>query len=53
MLGIVRLIFVGSLDDQDWLGLTGLGKRHLFVRSSRQWSDVPDDVEQFEEHFRA
>ena len=48
----IQSISVGSLDDQNWSELRGLGKRHVFVRSARQWSVIPDDVEQYEEHFR-
>ena len=48
----VRSISVGSLDDQNWSELSRLDKRHVFVRSARQWSVIPNDVQQFEEHFR-
>ncbi len=48
----VQSIAVGSLDDQDWPELVELDCRHVFVRSSRQWSIIPGDVEQYEEHFR-
>ena len=49
---LIRSISVGSLDDQNWSELTDLDRRHVFVRSARQWSVVPDDVDQYEEHFR-
>ena len=48
----IRSISVGSLDDQKWSELSRLDKRHVFVRSARQWSVIPDDVQQFEKHFR-
>ena len=48
----IRSISVGSLDDQSWSELTELDTRHVFVRSARQWSLIPGDVEQYEEHFR-
>ncbi len=48
----IQSIAVGSLDNQNWAELTGLERRHVFVRSARQWSTIPDDVEQYEEHFR-
>ena len=48
----IRSISIGSLDDQSWPMLDRLERRHVFVRSARQWSIIPSDVEQFEEHFR-
>lgn len=48
----IQSISAGSLDDQNWSALAGLDRRHVFVRSARQWSAIPDDVEQFEQHFR-
>lgn len=48
----IQSISVGSLDDQNWPELAGLERRHVFVRSARQWSEIPNDVEQYEEHFR-
>ncbi len=48
----IHSISVGSLDDQDWAELDGLKRSHVYVRNVRQWSDVPDDVEQYERHFR-
>lgn len=48
----IQSISVGSFDDQTWSELIELDKRHVFTRSARQWSIIPDDVEQFEEHFR-
>ena len=48
----IQSISAGSLDDQDWSELTRLERRHVFVRSARDWSVIPDDVEQYEEHFR-
>jgi hypothetical protein len=48
----IQSISVGSLDDQNWRELFQLHRRHVFVKSARQWSIIPSDVEQFEEHFR-
>ncbi|ASJ76771.1 GFA family protein [Granulosicoccus antarcticus] len=48
----IQSISVGTLDKQNWSELTNLERRHVFVRSARQWSDIPGDVEQYEEHFR-
>ena len=48
----IQSISVGSLDDQNWIELTRLDRRHVFVRSARLWSVIPSDVEQYEEHFR-
>ena len=48
----IRSIAIGSLDDQGWSELSRLESRHVFVRSARHWSVVPDDVEQYEVHFR-
>ena len=48
----IQSISAGSLDDQNWSELARLERRHVFVRSARQWSRMPGDVEQYEEHFR-
>lgn len=48
----IQSISAGSLDNQNWSELTTIDTRHVFVRSARHWSAIPDDVEQFEEHFR-
>lgn len=48
----IQSISAGSLDDQNWSELTRLDRRHVFTRSARQWSVIPEDVEQYEQHFR-
>lgn len=48
----IQSISAGSLDNQNWSGLIKSNRRHVFARSARLWSVIPDDVEQFEEHFR-
>lgn len=48
----IQSISAGSLDDQNWHALADLERRHVFVRSARQWSLIPDHDEQFEQHFR-
>jgi len=48
----IQSIAIGSLDDQNWSELTQLDRKHVFVRSARQWSDIPNDVDQYEKHFR-
>lgn len=48
----IQSISAGSLDDQNWSELESVERKHVFTRSSRQWSKIPDDVAQYEEHFR-
>ncbi len=48
----IHSISAGSLDNQNWSELNNLDRRHVFVRSARQWSVIPDNVEHYEEHFR-
>lgn len=48
----IQSISAGSLDDQNWSELARLDRCHVFVQSARQWSVIPDNVEQYEEHFR-
>lgn len=48
----IQSIAAGSLDDQNWPELASIERRHVFARSARQWSKIPDDVAQYEEHFR-
>lgn len=49
----IQSIAAGSLDNKNWSELRRLTTRHVFVRSACLWATIPDDVEQFEEHFRA
>jgi len=48
----IQSISAGSLDEQDWSVLGNLTRRHVFTRSARAWSVIPEHLEQFEEHFR-
>ena len=48
----IQSISAGSLYDQNWSELAKIDKCHVFAQSARQWSVIPDDVEQFEKHFR-
>jgi hypothetical protein len=48
----IRTIAAGTFDDPGWLRADRQPFRHVFVRSARDWSEIPEDVEQYEEHFR-
>lgn len=48
----IQSIAVGSLDNQNWSELTQLNTKHVFVQSARQWSIIPEDIDQYEAHFR-
>lgn len=49
----VRTIAAGTFDDPQWIDARSQPFRHVFVRSARTWSNIPDDVERYEMHFRA
>lgn len=48
----IQSIAVGSLDNQNWSELAELDRKHVYVQSARHWSIIPDDVDQYEAHFR-
>jgi len=48
----IRTVAAGTFDDPSWLGPTTCTFRHVYVRSARDWSRIPDDVERYEAHFR-
>lgn len=48
----IRTLGVGTFDDPTWISSKDLLSRHVFVRSALDWSNIPDDVDQFETHFR-
>lgn len=48
----LRTIAAGTYDDPSWLGQEKHAFRHVYLRSSQNWVDVPDGVEKFEIHFR-
>ena len=48
----IRTIAAGTFDEQCWLDSDQYPQRHVFIRSARHWSDIPDGVECYEEHFR-
>jgi len=48
----IRTIAAGTFDDPSWLTRDRIRFRYVFVRSARDWSDIPDGVERYEAHFR-
>ena len=48
----VRTIAAGTFDDPTWLDADRYQRRYVFTRSAQDWSDIPDDVERYEAHFR-
>jgi hypothetical protein len=48
----VRTIAAGTFDDPSWITSDRFNFRHVFLRSVRPWSTVPDHVERYETHFR-
>ena len=48
----IRSLSLGTFDDLAWLDAPGTIVRHVFTRSRLGISDIPDDVERFERHFR-
>ena len=48
----IRTIAAGTLDDPSRISADQQPFRHVFTRSRRNWSGIPDDVVCYEEHFR-
>lgn len=48
----IRTIAAGTFDDASWLNSDKYPCRHVFTRSAQHWTNIPDDVEQYEQHFR-
>ena len=48
----IRSISAGTFDDQSWIRRDKLPFRDIYMRSARDWSDVPDGAETYEAHFR-
>lgn len=49
----VRTLPAGAFDDPAWITADHYKFRHVFLRSRREWSDLPPHVEQYERHFRS
>ena len=48
----IRTIAAGTFDEQSWLNSDKYTQRHVFTRSAQHWSDIPEGVESYKEHFR-
>jgi hypothetical protein len=48
----IRTLAAGSFDDPSWITPERQKFRYVYLRSAREWSQLPDDVERYEEHFR-
>ena len=48
----IRTIAAGTFDDPSWLKAEKYKFRYVYLRSAQDWSDIPDGVERYEEHFR-
>jgi hypothetical protein len=49
----LRTVPAGTLDHPEWLSAKQTKFRHVFTRSRRSWSEITDEVEAYERHFRA
>ena len=48
----IRTIAAGTFNDSSWLNWDKYPCRHVFTRSAQHWTQISDDVEQYEQHFR-
>jgi hypothetical protein len=48
----IRSMAVGTFDDPNALKSPDIPIRHIFLRSTCHWAEVPAGVERHEEHFR-
>jgi len=49
----IRTIAAGIFDDPSWLQSNRFQTRHVYTRSAQDFIKIPNDVEQFERHFRS
>jgi hypothetical protein len=43
----------GTFDEPEWLDRRRYDFRYIYRKSARDWSALPDGVDQYEQHFRA
>jgi hypothetical protein len=48
----VRSIPAGTFDDPSWLTRDRFRFCHIYMRSARDWSELPEGAEQHQAHFR-
>ncbi len=48
----IRTIAAGTFDDPSWLESNNYLCRHVYTRTKQSWTTIPDNVEQYEQHFR-
>ena len=48
----IRTLAAGTLDEPSRISASRQPFRHVFTRSKRDWSDIPDGVDRYERHFR-
>lgn len=48
----IRTVAAGTFDDPSWLRADLYQRRHVFVSSAQDWTDIPNIVEAYEKHFR-
>lgn len=48
----IRSIAAGTFDDPSWISRDSQHFRDIFLRSARDWSALPPDIEAHREHFR-
>jgi hypothetical protein len=48
----IRTLPAGLFDQADWIDPTRIPTRQVFARSRRNWGDVMQGVDVYEEHFR-
>ena len=48
----IRTIPAGTYDEPSWLDPKLVRFRHVFARTRRAWSELSDEVEVYERHFR-
>ncbi len=49
----VRTIAAGTFDDPSWIRSDKHLFRHVYTRSARAWSEIPEGVKKYEAHFRS
>lgn len=49
----IRVIDAGTFDQPGWICADRHEFRHIFMRSARNWAQVPEGVQRYEKHFMA
>jgi len=48
----IRTVAAGTFDDPSWLRADKYQRKYVYTGSASDWTNIPDDVDRYEKHFR-